>query len=156
MASGSDKKTGIQWGIILIALLAALLVLLLAGWLDAYLVETKEVAAATFNFTPMLWVQIGVRLVMASAWFGLAWLVLFSLALPRLSSLLLLALGLFVLLSAYVGLLAGLPVARLRWVSLTNDFVNFTGAFITVLGLVILVAKPASSQQPIEGDESEG
>jgi hypothetical protein len=47
-------------------------------------------------------------------------------------------LGVFILVSPYAGTLAGVPVARLNWVAFANDFINFSGAFIAVLGLLIL------------------
>jgi hypothetical protein len=157
VASGGVAKTSNPWGTTLIALLACLVVLLLAGWLDALLVDQRNLATQEFdNLEKLLWVHLGARIILVAAWSGVAWLNLVRLPGRTLPGLIYLGLGGFVLLSPYAGMLAGLPVARLGWIVFTADFTSFTGAFFAVLGLLLLVAKTTPSQEPLEGGDSEG
>ncbi|HLE16027.1 MAG TPA: hypothetical protein VI776_14865 [Anaerolineales bacterium] len=154
MASNLGNSSSKRWSSLLISMLAALGLLLLAGWLDAFLLAQRKLAAASFAYPQLFLAQIGARSVLVAAWFALAWLVLFKQALPRLSGLLLMAPGLFVLLGTYLGLLAGLPIVLLRLNILFTDFLSLSGAFIAVLGLLVLASKPVLTARASDGDQT--
>lgn len=126
----------------IILVFAALLTLVVAAALEYGIWRLHIYAGRTFESWPLMWLLTLGPLLLAVLFMGLAWLTLRTTEATRLAGVLLLVLGLP---SAFVLQLSRLGVPGRLLGGLSNvvigDYYRFTGAFLSVLGLYLILQR---------------